>query len=87
VSWLVDGVFTREKGFEIVKITLEFFDDEMHLASIAMKSSNMHADLVTFSEWLRTKEKWGNHGEEAQKAVEDIRASFYNHLGSYLHDD
>jgi hypothetical protein len=52
-----------------------------------MKSSNMHADLVTFSEWLRTKEKWGNHGEEAQKAVEDIRASFYNHLGSYLHED
>ena len=70
-----------------MKITLEFSNDEVHLANIAMKSSNMHADLVTFSEWLRTKEMWGNHGEEAQKAVEDIRASFYNHLGSYLHDD
>jgi hypothetical protein len=70
-----------------MNITLEFSDDEIHLASIAMKSPDMQADLVTFSEWLRTKEKWGNHGEEAQKAVEDIRASFYNHLGSYLHED
>ena len=70
-----------------MKIVLEFGDGEEGLANIAAKSSKMHADLVSFSEWLRTKEKWGNHGEEAQKAVEDVRLSFYNHLGEYLHDD
>ena len=67
-----------------MKIILEFGEGEEHLADIAVKASQMQADLVSFSEWLRTKEKWGNHGEEAQRAVEDIRRSFYNHLGEYL---
>lgn len=77
---------TRKKGECVVKIILEFGEGEEHLADVAVKAPQMQADLVSFSEWLRTKEKWGNHGEEAQKAVEDIRASFYNHLGSYLHE-
>ena len=67
-----------------MKIIIEFGEGEAHLADAAVKAPQMQADLVSFSEWLRTKEKWGNHGEEAQKAVEDIRASFYNLLGGYL---
>lgn len=70
-----------------MKIILEFGNDEKSFAEVAFKAPKMLSDLQSFSEWLRTKDKWGNHGEEAQKMVEDIRASFYNHLGEYLHDD
>jgi hypothetical protein len=67
-----------------MKIILEFGEGEESAAEAAAKAPKLQADLMSFSEWLRTKEKWGNHGEEAQRAVEAIRQSFYNHLGEYL---
>jgi hypothetical protein len=69
-----------------MKIILEFGEGEESIAETAAKAPKLQADLISFSEWLRTKEKWGNHGEEAQRAVEDIRQSFYNHLGEYLYE-
>jgi hypothetical protein len=67
-----------------MKIILEFGEGEEHLADVAINSSEMHADLLSFSEWLRSKEKWGNHEEEAQRAVEDIRSALYKYLGKYI---
>jgi hypothetical protein len=70
-----------------MKIILEFGEGEESIADIAAKAKKIQSNLLDFSEWLRAKDKWGNHGEEAQKAVEEIRASFYRHLGEYLNED
>lgn len=60
-----------------MKIILEFDHTESDLADQSYNGPKYALGLETFTTYLRTKRKWGNHGEEAQKAVEDIERALY----------
>jgi hypothetical protein len=60
-----------------MKIILEFDHTEAREAEQAYKGPQYAMALETFAAYMRTKRKYGNHGEEAQKAVEDIERAMY----------